>query len=356
MIYGIKIKKGGGEEKIPCLPLETLVKLDYEQEVLNMAGRFMKIKRIVIPFMTLVVMTSQLAGCATMSSQEMLKSMNESPEVVIEYAVPDTGQQSLDASQVIGTGDAQSATDVMGQDDSTIGIIGVKDEEKQPLSGDELISYFQLAYDSCSAFESASQEEQINFELDILVSFSDTDGEKLPADYADQYRAWRPADQQAPEATLTFTEVNETVYATGTVNLRSGPSTDDAKVGQLNKVQSVTRTGIGTGDYSSWSRIKLSDGTEVYVASSYLTTTKPTAQSNTQQNSGSNNMQGQPQGGGSQQTNTSQQPQSGIIYGDDEFNVIDPWAGMTPEEKAAQQQKDAESLQTALDETQGTMH
>ena len=170
-------------------------------------------------------------------------------------------------------------------------------------------------------------------------------------------------DTQPPEETESqedevqlFTDVNETVYATGTVNLRSGPSTDDAKVGQLNKGQSVTRTGIGTGDYSSWSRIKLSDGTEVYVASSYLTTTKPTAQSNTQQNSGSNNMQGQPQGGGSQQTNTSQQPQSGIIYGDDEFNVIDPWAGMTPEEKAAQQQKDAESLQTALDETQGTMH
>jgi hypothetical protein len=31
-------------EKIPCLPLETLVELDCEQEVLNMAGRFMKIK------------------------------------------------------------------------------------------------------------------------------------------------------------------------------------------------------------------------------------------------------------------------------------------------------------------------
>ena len=69
-------------------------------------------------------------------------------------------------------------------------------------------------------------------------------------------------DTQPPEETESqedevqlFTDVNETVYATGTVNLRSGPSTDDAKVGQLNKGQSVTRTGIGTGDYSSWSRI-----------------------------------------------------------------------------------------------------
>lgn len=92
----------------------------------------------------------------------------------------------------------------------------------------------------------------------MLVSFCDTDGEKFPADYADQYRAWRPVEtEQTPEVTLTFNNCNETVWATGTVNLRSGPSTDDDKAGQLNKGQSVTRTGIDTGDYSSWSRVKL---------------------------------------------------------------------------------------------------
>ena len=46
-------------------------------------------------------MTSQLAGCATMSSNEMLETMQESQDVSIEYAIPDTGQQSIDATQVI---------------------------------------------------------------------------------------------------------------------------------------------------------------------------------------------------------------------------------------------------------------
>lgn len=82
-------------------------------------------------------------------------------------------------------------------------------------------------------------------------------------------------DGEAEPAVQLFTEVNETVWATGTVNLRSGPSTEDAKVGSLSKGNSVTRIGIGTGDYASWSKVKLSDGSEVYVASSYLTTTKP---------------------------------------------------------------------------------
>jgi hypothetical protein len=110
-----------------------------------MAGRFMKIKRVVIPFMTLVVMTSQLAGCATMTSDEMLKSMNESPDVSIEYAIPDPDKQSLDATQVIDIGGQQIVSDSDSGGD--IGLIENQDnQEKTELSGDELIRYFQLAY------------------------------------------------------------------------------------------------------------------------------------------------------------------------------------------------------------------
>ena len=115
-----------------------------------MAGRFMKIKRVVIPFMTLVVMTSQLAGCATMTSDEMLKSMNESPDVSIEYAIPDTGQQSLDATQVIDTEDQQIVSDTDSEGD--IGVIANQQEAKE-LSGAELEEYFQLAYDSGASIE-----------------------------------------------------------------------------------------------------------------------------------------------------------------------------------------------------------
>ena len=92
-------------------------------------------------------------------------------------------------------------------------------------------------------------------------------------------------DTQPPEETESqedevqlFTDVNETVYATGTVNLRSGPSTAHDKVGSLNKSDSVTRVGIGTADAEGWSRIQLSDGSLVYVSNKYLSTTKPAPQ------------------------------------------------------------------------------
>ena len=104
-----------------------------------------------------------------------------------------------------------------------------------------------------------------------------------------------------------FTEVNETVYATGTVNIRSSWSAESEKLGSLNKGDSVTRTGIsieGT-EAEGWSRIQLSNGDTVYVSNKYLSTTKPTTQST---NNGGSSTQSKPTGGQQQQQQTQQQP------------------------------------------------
>lgn len=73
-----------------------------------------------------------------------------------------------------------------------------------------------------------------------------------------------------------FTEVNETVYATTSVNVRSSYSADSNKVGSLSAGASATRTGVGD---NGWSRI-IYNGNEAYVSSDYLTTTKPDTSGN----------------------------------------------------------------------------
>lgn len=170
-------------------------------------------------------------------------------------------------------------------------------------------------------------------------------------------------DTQPPEETESqedevqlFTEVNETVYATGTVNLRSGPSTEDEKVGSLNKSDSVTRTGIGTGDYSSWSKVKLSDGSEVYVASKYLTTTKPVSQSSSKPSGGSSGGQ-QPVGSGQESNNKYNAEDndpilSQIVGGNSE--AWRPYEGMTPEEREAAIKADQEATQKIVDGITGS--
>ena len=88
-------------------------------------------------------------------------------------------------------------------------------------------------------------------------------------------------DTSAPkEAESLFTETDETMYATTTVNVRSSYSTNSDKLGSLTKAQSVTRTGIGTGDAAGWSRIEF-NGKVAYVSSDYLSATKPQVNTST---------------------------------------------------------------------------
>lgn len=89
------------------------------------------------------------------------------------------------------------------------------------------------------------------------------------------------ADTSEPkEAESLFTETDETLYATTTVNVRSSYSTDSDKLGSLAKAQSVKRTGIGTGAAAGWSKIEF-NGKVAYVSSDYLSATKPQVNTST---------------------------------------------------------------------------
>ena len=136
-------------------------------------------------------------------------------------------------------------------------------------------------------------------------------------------------DTQPPEETepqedevQLFTDINETVYATGTVNIRASYTADSDKLGSLSVGQSVTRTGtsIAGTEAEGWSRVELSDGSTAYVSNKYLSTTKPVAQ---QPSGGST--QGKPSGQ-TQQPETSQQPITPQQSADS--------SGLTPEEQA----------------------
>ena len=65
-----------------------------------MSGKFMKVKRIIIPTITAVIIASQLAGCAAMTSNELLDAINRGDEIQIEiidpaFAEAEQGQQCL---------------------------------------------------------------------------------------------------------------------------------------------------------------------------------------------------------------------------------------------------------------------
>lgn len=106
-----------------------------------------------------------------------------------------------------------------------------------------------------------------------------------------------------------FKSVNEVVYATEKVNIRESYSAASTKLGQLTRGQSVTRIGVGQGEVSDWSQVRLSDGTTAYINSKYLSTTKPATSSNSNkpsssQGSGVHSSQGNSGGSTSSQGNS----------------------------------------------------
>lgn len=72
------------------------------------------------------------------------------------------------------------------------------------------------------------------------------------------------------EPTFTVTEMNKTMYAKQSVNLRSGPSTDYGKVGSLTTNTAVVVTGQAN---NGWYRINFNDGV-AFVSNNYLSDTK----------------------------------------------------------------------------------
>lgn len=69
-----------------------------ESEVPHMSGRFMNIKRIVIPTITMVIIASQLMGCAAVSQSELLQMINQGDAIEIEVATPINQEQGTEST------------------------------------------------------------------------------------------------------------------------------------------------------------------------------------------------------------------------------------------------------------------
>ena len=95
----------------------------------------------------------------------------------------------------------------------------------------------------------------------------------IPAAAAEQAQDAKTGSQNGTQNAVSanFLEVNEIVYAVGTVNIRSGPGTQYERLGQLQYGYSVTRIGIGD---NGWSMVIWNDQV-AYIFSSYLSTTRP---------------------------------------------------------------------------------
>jgi hypothetical protein len=222
-------------------------------------------KKPIVVLLSLALTASTLSACGSNTASEDTTQAATAKTVSTETTVSDTTEAPVPDTET---------------------------EASKELTDSELTSLFQevyTVYGNSSLFD--NDADQLAWELEGLTSIATAMHYTLPSDVQERYIDWRPLDEDTTEIantsgsnistevkTASFTEVNETVYATSTVNIRASYTTSSDKVGSLSTGGSLTRTGIGTGDAEGWSRVEY-NGKTCYISSSFLTTTKPTTSS-----------------------------------------------------------------------------
>ena len=73
----------------------------YRKAGTKMSGKFMDVKRIIIPTLTLIIVASQLMGCASVSQSELLQMINTGDEIEIEIASPRAEAEQGEATSIL---------------------------------------------------------------------------------------------------------------------------------------------------------------------------------------------------------------------------------------------------------------
>lgn len=171
---------------------------------------------------------------------------------------------------------------------------------------------------------------------ELLNSIAVEEEENIPEEKAEV----NSLNKNKTKKKYTVKSISEkTMYATSDCNIRKGPSTNYDRVGSLSRAQKVTVNGKVTYQDKTWFRLKTTDGSEQFVASSLLSDTKPTTtqksntqksntnSSNTQKNT--NNNSTKPSNNTQKPSNNTQKPSSsgGGYTSIDDIPIPDDWGG-----------------------------
>ena len=112
------------------------------QEEINMSGKFMNVKRIIIPTLTMIIITSQLMGCASVSQDEALNLLRQGDQIEIEIATPkDTVKEEKDTLPWEQLASLSTYSAFRSTFDTALGVVPTSDSSKNG------IVYINLAGD-----------------------------------------------------------------------------------------------------------------------------------------------------------------------------------------------------------------
>ena len=161
-----------------------------------MAMRFMKVKRVVIPFLTLVIMLSQLSGCAVATPEDIVDLPSEVTLVIEEAELTDQNEiKQYDTDNKQYDTDSKHEKGEIGKEEMLrLFEQFYSDYKKDKVSMDNemfLVNWTPMPCKSIGTAEDATVYNQIELE----VEFTSID-KQLPANGFQQYVEWRTQQEQ----------------------------------------------------------------------------------------------------------------------------------------------------------------
>ena len=117
-----------------------------------------------------------------------------------------------------------------------------------------------------------NKEELVVLEDDEAIAIEDEDENLMEEEAVQTEEVLVEESIKIQEPEYTYSDLNQTMYASQAVNVRSLPGTEGEKLGGLSYAQEVTVT--GQCNESGWYRIQY-DGGEAFVSNQYLVSGKP---------------------------------------------------------------------------------
>jgi uncharacterized protein YgiM (DUF1202 family) len=212
-------------------------------------------------------------------TQLIVKAQESGKEVTL-YAEP-----SNSANVVTTVKDEQSVTVVSQMADNGWTEVSIG-SDKGYLNNASVV--FDIKYDTAVSVEEeakalaeAEAEAEAAAEEEVPVQEEESTTPEVEAETEEPAEEEPVAEAEAePAEEVTISDVDETVWATTAVNVRTDYSTSSDSLGVLGGGYSIPRTGIVS---NGWSRV-LYDGETAYIQSEFLTTEQPAVSGDTEIN------------------------------------------------------------------------
>ena len=165
-----------------------------------MARKYMKIRRVVIPFLTLAIMLSQLSGCAVVSPEDIVDNPDDVTLVIEEPDLDtetDKDTVDIDGKQYDISGKANSdvpkKTEVLLTTEELHALFK-KEYDSFKWAKENLGEYYKTDYLKLPAREIGTQTDaNVYADIEAEVAKPEYEGKILPDDGFEQYVAWREA-------------------------------------------------------------------------------------------------------------------------------------------------------------------